>query len=199
MSQHGVGIDGSDLEFKVKLSAHHREGVSMWAASGWRAKDGDTVNLSSTSICHFLLLGFTHLLSALTCNPGLLWRLFSCTETSSWFSGSGVSACNSYFADRHPNVLLLLLLSRFSRFRLCNPIDGSPAGSAIPGILQARTLEWVAISFSNAWKWKVDVKSLSRVRLLATQWTAAHQAPASMGFFRQEDWSELLLSSPQMS
>ena len=67
---------------------------------------------------------------------------------------------------------------------LCNPIDGSPPGSAIPGILQARTLEWVAISFSSAWKWKVKVKLLSRVRLLVTPWTAAHQAPLSMGFSR---------------
>ena len=58
---------------------------------------------------------------------------------------------------------------------LCDPIDGSPPGSPVPGILQARTLEWVAISFSHAWKWKVKVKSLSRVWLLATPWTAAHQ------------------------
>ena len=65
---------------------------------------------------------------------------------------------------------------------LCNPIDGSPPGSPAPGILQARTLEWVAISFSNAWKWKVKVKSLSRVQLLAAPWTAAYQAPPSMGF-----------------
>ena len=71
---------------------------------------------------------------------------------------------------------------------LCNPIDGSPPGSPVPGILQARTLELVAISFSNAWKWKVKVRSLSRVRLLATPWTAAHQAPPSMGFSRQEYW-----------
>ena len=69
---------------------------------------------------------------------------------------------------------------------LCNPIDGSPPGSALPGILQARTLEWVAISFSNAWKWKVKVKSLSCVWLLVTPWTAAYQAPPSMGFSRQE-------------
>ena len=69
---------------------------------------------------------------------------------------------------------------------LCDPIDGSPPGSPVPGILQARTLEWVAISFSNARQRKVKVKSLSRVRLLATPWTAAHQAPPSMGFFRQE-------------
>ena len=79
---------------------------------------------------------------------------------------------------------------------LCDPIDGSPPGSAVPGILQARTLEWVAISFSNAWKWKVKVKSLSHVRLLATPWTAAHQAPPSMGFSRQEYWSRVPLPSP---
>jgi len=72
---------------------------------------------------------------------------------------------------------------------LCDPLDGSPPGSPVPGILQARTLEWVAFSFSNAWKWKVKVKSLSRVRLLSTPWTAAHQAPPSMGFSRQEYWS----------
>ena len=79
---------------------------------------------------------------------------------------------------------------------LCNPIDGSPSGSPVPGILQARTLEWVAISFSNAWKWKVKVKLLSRVRLLATPWIAAHQAPPSMGFSRQEYWSGVPLPSP---
>ena len=72
---------------------------------------------------------------------------------------------------------------------LCDPIDSSPPGSPIPGILQARTLEWVAISCSNAWKWKVKVKPLSRVWLLATPWTAAHQDPPSMGFSRQEYWS----------
>ena len=72
---------------------------------------------------------------------------------------------------------------------LCDPIDGSPPGSPVPGILQARILEWVAISFSNAWKGKVKVKSLSRARLLATPRTAAYQAPLSMGFSRQEWWS----------
>ena len=78
---------------------------------------------------------------------------------------------------------------------LCNPIDGSLPGSPIPGILQARTLEWVAISFSNAWKWKVKVKSLSRVWLLETPWSAAHQAPPSIGFSRQEYWSGVPLPS----
>ena len=72
---------------------------------------------------------------------------------------------------------------------LCDPIDGSPPASPVPGILQARTLDWVAISFSNAWKWKVKVRSLSPVWLLATPWTTAYQAPPSMGFSRQEYWS----------
>ena len=79
---------------------------------------------------------------------------------------------------------------------LCDPIDSSPPGSAVPGILQARTLEWVAISFSIAWKWKVKVKSLSRDRHVATSWTVAHQAPPSMGFSRQGYWSGLPLPSP---
>ena len=72
---------------------------------------------------------------------------------------------------------------------LCDPRDGSPPGSPTPGILQARALEWVAISFSNAWKWNVKVKSLSRVQLVVTPWAAAHQAPLSMRFSRQEYWS----------
>ena len=78
---------------------------------------------------------------------------------------------------------------------LCDPIDGSPPGSSVPGILQARILEWVAISFSNAWNWKVKMKSLSLARLLATPWTVAYQAPPSMGFSRQEYWSRVPLPS----
>ena len=91
--------------------------------------------------------------------------------------------------------MFMLLLSHFSRVQLCDPMDGSPPGSSVPGILQARTLEWVASAFSNAWKWKVKVKLLSRVRLLATPWTAAYQAPLSMGFSRQEYWSGVPLPS----
>ena len=79
---------------------------------------------------------------------------------------------------------------------LCDPIDSSPPGSPVPGILQARTLEWVAISLSNAWKWKVKGKSFSHVWLLATPWSVAYQAPPSMGFSRQEYWSGLPLPSP---
>ena len=82
---------------------------------------------------------------------------------------------------------------------LCDPMDCSLPGSSIHGILQARTLEWVAISFSNAWKWKVRVKSLSRVWLLATPWTAAYQAPPSMGFSRQQYCSGVPLPSPMFS
>ena len=82
---------------------------------------------------------------------------------------------------------------------LCDPIDGSPPGSPIPGILQARTLECVAISFSNAWKWKVKVKSLSRVWLFVIPWTTVYQTPPSMGFSRQEYWSGVPLPSPKVN
>ena len=97
--------------------------------------------------------------------------------------------CSGQYVNKNylKALLLLLLKSLQSGPTLCNPIDGSPPGSPVPGILQARTLEWVAISFSNAWNWKV--KSLSHVRLLATPRTAAHQAPPSIGFSRQEYWS----------
>ena len=82
---------------------------------------------------------------------------------------------------------------------LWDPTDGSPPGSAVLGILQARTLEWVAISFSNAGKWKVKGKSVSRVRLFETPWIAAYQAPPSMGFSRQKYWSGVPLPSPVWS
>ena len=95
-----------------------------------------------------------------------------------------------------PHLLLLLQVASVVSYSV-RPIDGSPPGSPISGILQARTLEWVAISFSSAWKWKVKVKSFSRVRLLATPWTVAHQAPPSMGFSRQEYWSGVPLFSPR--
>ena len=92
-----------------------------------------------------------------------------------------------------PSPLFLLLAAAAKSLQscptLCDPIDSSPPGSPVHGILQARTLEWSAISFSNAWQWKVKVKSFSRAQLLATPWTAAYQAPLSMGFSRQEYWS----------
>ena len=84
-----------------------------------------------------------------------------------------------------------------SGLTLCDPTDGSPLGSSVSGILQARILEWVVISFSNAWKWKAKGKSLSPARLLVTPWTAAYQAPPSLGFSRQEYWSGVPLPSPR--
>ena len=78
---------------------------------------------------------------------------------------------------------------------LCDPINGSSPGSPVPGILQARTLEWVAIFLSNAWKWKVKVKLLSHVWLFVTPLTAAHQAPPFMGFSRQAYWSRVPVPS----
>ena len=96
------------------------------------------------------------------------------------------------------NAMLCYAKSLQSCPTLCDPIDGSPPGSPVPGILQARTLGWVAISSSNAWKWKVKVKSVSRVRLPATPWTAAYQASPTMGFSRQEYWSGVPLPSPEL-
>ena len=107
-----------------------------------------------------------------------------------------------FWIDVSPKKIYKWLISTWcsakslpSCLTLCDPTDGSPSGSTVPGILQARTLEWVAISFSSAWKWKVKIKSLSHVWLFATPWTAAYQALLSMGFSRQEYWSGLPLPS----
>ena len=116
---------------------------------------------------------------------GELLAARSCWSLTQQEPGAGEVILRSY-----------VMLSHFSLIWLCDPIDGSPPGSPVPGILQARTLEWVAISFSSALKWKVKVKSLSRVVLLATPWTTAYQAPLSMGFSRQEYWSGVPLPSP---
>ena len=78
---------------------------------------------------------------------------------------------------------------------LCDPIDGSPLGSSVPGILQARTLEWDVISFSNTWKWKVKVKSLSHIWLSATPWTAAYQAPQSISQATVLEWGAIAFSN----
>ena len=120
----------------------------------------------------------------------LLLSRFSSSSNKYW-----IRMCNNliYTCNR---TMLCYAKSLQSCPTLCDPIDGSLPGSPVPGILQARTLEWVVISFSNAWKWKVKVKSLSRVWLLATPWTAAYQAPPSMGFSSQEYWSGVPLPSP---
>ena len=103
----------------------------------------------------------------------------------------GAKSCNVFYG-----MVKTAAKSLQSCPTLCNPIDGSPPGFPVPGILQARTLEWVAISFSNAWKLKVKVKSFSRIQPSATPWTAAYQAPLSTGFSRQEYWSGVPLPSP---
>ena len=117
-----------------------------------------------------------------------------------WTSGSSRFTYCWSLAWRILSITLLACAaatkSLQSCLTLCDPIDSSPPGSPVPGILQVRTLEWVAVSFSNIGKWKVKVKSLSHVRLLATPWTAAYQAPLSMGFSRQEYWSRVPLPSP---
>ena len=117
-------------------------------------------------------------------------------DVGNMISGSSASSKSSLNIQKFTIHLLLkpaaaaaaAAKSLQSCLTLCSPIDSSSPGSPTPGILQARTPEWVAISFSNAWKWKVKVKSLSRVQLFVTPWTAAHQAPLSMGFSRQEYW-----------
>ena len=126
-------------------------------------------------------------ISALTSVPPMNsqdWSL-GWTGWMDWLQSKGLSRI---FSNSHRvsgllfPILTAAAAAAESHQSVCDPIDGSPPGSAVPGILQARTLEWVAISFSNAWKWKVKVKSLSCVWLSATPWTAAYQAPPSMGF-----------------
>ena len=125
-----------------------------------------------------------------SCSPFTFHALIDFCPTSSH------TQCGC-FGNRVYSFLSLYLAA--ASLQLCptlrDPIDSSPPGPSVPGILQARTLEWAAIFFSNAWKWKVKVKSLSRIRLFATSWTAAYQAFPSMGFSRQEYWSGLSLSS----
>ena len=125
--------------------------------------------------------------------------------SSAWFSHLLTGNSDSYLAGLNVCVPLIVICWNTAAAAakllqscptLCDPVDSSPPGAPTPGILYARTLEWVAISFSNAWKWKVKVKWLSHVWLLATPWTAAYQAPPSMGLSRQEYWSGVPLPSP---
>ena len=128
----------------------------------------------------------------------MVWEVVICPRShGQWGAGLGLLLQGSPSLSTTVAVAAAAAAKSLQLCRiLCDPIDGSPPGSPIPGILQARTLEWVVISFSNAWKWRVKVSLLSCVCLLVTPWTAAYQAPPSMGFSRQESWSGVTLSSP---
>ena len=117
-----------------------------------------------------------------------LWILYSVWERKSINIVSNSIVYRREWGKGESEIQLLFRAAAAAKscqsyLTLCDPIDGSPTGFSVPGILQARIREWVAISFSIAWKWKEKVKLLSRVQLLATPWTAAYQAPPSMGFF----------------
>ena len=135
-----------------------------------------------------IIICISHLLPTLCSISSAVWH---------WTWGKYLHHGNAKATNQGPFFSLAAAAAKSHQScpTLCDPIDGSPPGSPFPGILQARTLEWVAISFSNAWKWKVKAKSVSRVWLLATPWTAAFQAPPSMGFSRQEYWSGVPLPS----
>ena len=147
--------------------------------SPWNSP-GQNTRIQNTGVSSRSLLQGTF--STQGSNPGL--PHFRCILYQMSHQGSNPIGYDHYTAAATAAKLLQ------SCPTLCDPIDGSPPDSPVPGILQARTLEWVAISFSNAWKWKVKVKLLS-VWLFTTPWTAAYQAPPSMGFFRQEYWSRV--------
>ena len=183
--------------------------------SPWGCKESDTTERLSPHTEHIYICSIC-IYSSLPCSSVrqilqariLEWVVMHSCRVSSWprdWTQSPTLQADSlpseppgkpiytYILRLVSELLLLLLLSRFSPVQLCV----TPPGSPVPGILQARTMEWVAISFSNAWKWKVKVKWLSFVRLLATPWTTAHQAPLSMGFSRQGYWSGVPLPSSQ--
>ena len=160
--------------------------------------------------CHFLLQGIFPTKGSDPSLPHcrqMLYRLsYQGNPWQLFYDGQGSLACCSPWGRKELDMtdwlnwtdyfmIAVPAKSLQSCLTLHNPIDSSPPGSPIPGILQARILEWVAISFSNAWKWKVKVKSLSCVRLLATPWAAAYQAPPFMGVSRQEYWSGVPLPS----
>ena len=156
--------------------------------------------ISQARVLEWVPIAFSKRSLVAVTTPKAQWIIKFCyAEISLWWTLTDKNI--SFFFFCHLLILFdaaAAAKSLQSCATLCNPIDGSPPGSPVPGILQARTLEWVAISFSIAWKWKVKVKSLSRVRLLATPWTAAYQASPSMGFSRQEYWSGVPLPSPEL-
>ena len=177
---------GSHLSYSITLQKatgnriSHQAGIKQGKRSAL-LKQGpwDFYSLFLAQISYFHLrnwatVTYVRLLGAWTCSPFthaltcilLSWTFLSVLRTAAAAAATSFQLCPT----------------------LCDPIDGRPPSSPVPGTLQARTLEWVAISFPNAWKWKAKAKSPSKVLLLATPWAIAHQAPPSMGFSRQEYW-----------
>ena len=173
--------------------------LSALTAFGTKARLAETPPTWLTTV--FLVLRLSLAVEILECIKKQNGKFFCFIFSSSYNS---VSCYLGWWAVIPPNSVFTFVLdmsaaaaakSLQSCPTLCNPTDGRPPGSPVPGILQAKTLEWVAISFSNAWKGKVKGKSLSCARPSATPWTAAFQAPPSMGFSRQEYWSGVPLHS----
>ena len=209
MCQHGESsVRGKVIDKKWFIRTEHLwglhtgrwEGAVPWELSGLpfynhrNSREGEKTTFSFLSRCHVSIISFSSRLGRQVFVPAR-----SSQDCKKIFCLCTISTSINYYflyAQRTcPAAAAAKLLQ--SCPTLCDPRDSSPPGSPIPGILQARTLEWVAISFSNAWKWKMKVKSLSRVQLLATPWTVAYQAPPSMGFSRQEYWSGVPLPSPE--
>ena len=180
-----------DLSFDMQTLS-----CSMWDIVPWTWIEPRLPALGAVEFSYWTIREVPHKYL----NTSMWQKLFGASATSMKITGAFAPIGN--LCDRKTiyvgnNNATAAAKSPQSCLTLCDPIDCSPPASPVPGILQARTVEWVAISFSNAWKWKVKVKSLSRARLLATPWTAAYQAPPSMGFSRQEYWSGVPLPSPR--
>ena len=208
MSRDGWKINGLTSSSAVVIlyhcslnSSHRKVGLNWYLEHLWKKQtEYPAGHFPSPLYCHLTLLPSPSRPSSMYIPWNQAWSLL--VSQGYHIRGNDYSSLKFPFKTGSEDQDLIITdsvaaaKSFQSCLTLCDPIDGSPPGSLIPGILQARTLEWVAVSFSNAWKWKVKVKSLSRVRLLATPWTAAYQAPPSMGFSKQECWSRLPLPSP---
>ena len=188
------------LRYASELSiAPKAQNVSFWFFTLNSLKD----TLSTIDCSELCLNSLYNWMMSNTLCSFCLWKEGSLDDSEEWWHQKTEEniyiTCDALYKKRNDkrlyNTCICYAKSLQLCLTLCDPIDGSPPGFPVPGILQARTLEWVAISISNAWKWKVKVKSLSRVWPSATPWTAAFQAPPSMGFSRQEYWSGVPLPS----
>ena len=179
---------------EVQLPANNHKvynfGIEQMDKSNKLSKYTNTLGQHLVTALEKMITFFLKPAQILTCQS-FPWSLFLFPQLSTPFFCLFFRPCSTtkYIAAATAKSLQ-------SRPTLCDPIDGSPPGSPVPGILQARALEWVAISFSNPWKWKVKVKLLCRARLLATPWTAAYQAPPSHGIFQARvlEWVAIAFS-----